>query len=71
MREAVANAGSLTIAVSPTARQTAEFLRQAEEFARKFQMKMKWDGDKRDVAGLSQRIADPMQKQPAPARRRA
>jgi hypothetical protein len=43
--EAMKNAGSLTIAVSPTARQTGEFVRKAAEFARRLQMRVKGDGD--------------------------
>ncbi|HEY1495416.1 MAG TPA: terminase family protein [Candidatus Solibacter sp.] len=45
VHEAVTNEGSLTIAVSPTARQTGEFVRKAEAFARKLRMKVKGDGD--------------------------
>jgi phage FluMu gp28-like protein len=45
VHEAVMNEGSLTIAVSPTARQTGEFVRKAEAFARKLRMKVKGDGD--------------------------
>ena len=43
--EAVKNAGSLTIAVSPTARQSGEFVRKAAEFARRLQMRVKGDGN--------------------------
>ncbi len=45
VHEAVENAGSLTIAVSPTARQTGEFVRKAEAFARRLQIRVKGDGD--------------------------
>src|SRR5262245_31828225 len=37
--------GSLTIVVSPTARQSAEFVRKAEEFVRRLQIRPKGDGD--------------------------
>jgi len=37
--------GSLTIAVSPSGRQTGEFLRKAKGFARKLGMKARGDGD--------------------------
>jgi hypothetical protein len=42
--EAVSNAGSLTIAVSPSARQTGEFVRKAKEFASRLRMRVKGDG---------------------------
>ncbi len=45
VHEAVKNAGSLTIAVSPTARQTGEFVRKAEEFTRGLKIRVKGDGD--------------------------
>ena len=45
VHESVSHEGSLTIAVSPTARQTGEFLRKAEGFARMLKMKVKGDGD--------------------------
>src|SRR5437899_12523806 len=45
VHEAVKNAGSLTIAVSPTARQTGECVRKAEAFARKLKIRVKGDGD--------------------------
>ena len=45
VHEAYWNAGSLTIAVSPTARQTAEFVRKAAEFLRKLEVRPKGDGD--------------------------
>ncbi|HTS66003.1 MAG TPA: terminase family protein [Candidatus Acidoferrales bacterium] len=37
--------GSLTLVVSPSARQSGEFLRKAEEFARRLGVKPKGDGD--------------------------
>jgi hypothetical protein len=37
--------GSLTLVVSPSARQSGEFLRKAEEFARRLNVKPKGDGD--------------------------
>jgi hypothetical protein len=37
--------GSLTIAVSPSGRQTGEFLRKAKDFARKLGVKARGDGD--------------------------
>src|SRR5215471_9527521 len=37
--------GSLTLVVSPSARQSGEFLRKAEEFARRLNIKPKGDGD--------------------------
>jgi len=45
VHEAVTNKGSLTIAVSPTARQTGEFVRKAAGFARKLKIRVKGDGD--------------------------
>ena len=45
VHEACVRAGSLTIAVSPTARQTGEFLRKVEGFVRKLKMRVKGDGD--------------------------
>ena len=44
VHEAVKNAGSLTIAVSPTARQTGEFVRKAAAFAGQLQIRVKGDG---------------------------
>ena len=44
VHEAVSNAGSLTIAVSPSARQTGEFVRKAKEFASRLRMRVKGDG---------------------------
>uniref|UniRef100_Q01T16 Uncharacterized protein n=1 Tax=Solibacter usitatus (strain Ellin6076) TaxID=234267 RepID=Q01T16_SOLUE len=44
VHEAVTKADSLTIAVSPTARQTGEFVRKAEAFAGMLKMKVKGDG---------------------------
>ena len=38
-------AGSLTIVVNPTARQSGEFVRKAAEFARRLRIKPKGDGD--------------------------
>jgi hypothetical protein len=37
--------GSLTLVVSPSARQSGEFLRKAEEFARRMKIKPRGDGD--------------------------
>jgi hypothetical protein len=37
--------GSLTLVVSPSARQSSEFLRKAEEFVRRLKIKPKGDGD--------------------------
>jgi hypothetical protein len=37
--------GSLTLVVSPSARQSGEFLRKAEEFVRRLKIKPKGDGD--------------------------
>ncbi|MCU1238952.1 MAG: hypothetical protein JWP63_6919 [Candidatus Solibacter sp.] len=45
IHDAVTQAESLTIAVSPTKRQTAEFLRKAEGFVRKLGLDIKGDGD--------------------------
>jgi len=45
VHEAYMHAGSLTIAVSPTARQTGEFLRKAEGFVMKLGLRAKGDGD--------------------------
>jgi hypothetical protein len=45
VHEAYTHEGSLTIAVSPTARQTGEFLRKAEDFVRKLGLRAKGDGD--------------------------
>uniref|UniRef100_Q01VG6 Uncharacterized protein n=1 Tax=Solibacter usitatus (strain Ellin6076) TaxID=234267 RepID=Q01VG6_SOLUE len=44
VHEAVKNAGSLTIAVTPTARQTGEFVRKAATFASGLEMRVKGDG---------------------------
>jgi hypothetical protein len=38
-------AGSLTLVVSPSARQSGEFLRKAEEFVRRLKIKPRGDGD--------------------------
>jgi hypothetical protein len=38
-------AGSLTLVVSPSSRQTGEFLRKAEEFVRRLKLAVKGDGD--------------------------
>src|SRR5438045_4112073 len=38
-------AGSLTLVVSPSARQSGEFLRKAQEFARRLKIKPRGDGD--------------------------
>jgi Terminase large subunit, T4likevirus-type, N-terminal len=43
--EALTHTGSLTIEVSPTARQTGEFVRKAEGFVRKLGRRTKGDGD--------------------------
>jgi len=45
VHQAYLNPESLTIAVSPTARQTGEFLRKAEGFVRKLRLPVKGDGD--------------------------
>jgi Terminase large subunit, T4likevirus-type, N-terminal len=45
VHEAHTHAGSLTIAISPTARQTGEFLRKAEGFVVKLGNRPKGDGD--------------------------
>jgi len=45
VHQAITEADSLTIAVSPTARQTGEFLRKAEGFARRLRLRVKGDGD--------------------------
>src|ERR1043165_2679127 len=41
IHQAVTVDGSLTLVVSPSARQSSEFLRQAEEFARRLRIKRK------------------------------
>jgi hypothetical protein len=38
-------AGSLTLVVTPSARQSGEFLRKAEEFVRRLGIKVRGDGD--------------------------
>lgn len=43
--QAAHEAGSLTLVVSPSARQSGEFLRKAAEFARRLGIKAKGDGD--------------------------
>jgi hypothetical protein len=45
IHQAVTVDGSLTLVVSPSARQSSEFLRKAEEFARRLKIKRKGDGD--------------------------
>jgi hypothetical protein len=45
LHEAVTHEESLTIAVSPTARQTGEFVRKAAVFARRLRLRVKGDGD--------------------------
>jgi Terminase large subunit, T4likevirus-type, N-terminal len=45
VHEAYTHAGSLTLAVSPTARQTGEFLRKAQDFMTKLGLPVKGDGD--------------------------
>jgi hypothetical protein len=45
IHQACTVAESLTLVVSPSARQSGEFLRKAEEFARRLKIKPKGDGD--------------------------
>jgi phage FluMu gp28-like protein len=45
VHEAVTHAGSLTVVVSPSARQSGEFVRKAREFMRRLKMKTRGDGD--------------------------
>jgi hypothetical protein len=45
IHQAVTGEGSLTLVVSPSARQSGEFLRKAEEFARRLKIKPRGDGD--------------------------
>jgi hypothetical protein len=45
VHEAQTNDGSLTVVVSPTSRQTGEFLRKAEGFVRRIGRRAKGDGD--------------------------
>ncbi len=45
VHEAQRTAGSLTLVVSPSARQSGEFLRKATEFARRLGIRPKGDGD--------------------------
>jgi hypothetical protein len=45
IHEAMTRPGSLTLVVSPSARQSGEFLRKAEDFARRMKIKPRGDGD--------------------------
>ncbi len=45
VHQAATRAGSLTLVVSPSARQSGEFLRKAEEFVRRMKLKPRGDGD--------------------------
>jgi hypothetical protein len=45
VHQAATHAGSLTLVVSPSARQSGEFLRKAEEFVRQMKLKPRGDGD--------------------------
>src|SRR5215510_2113996 len=45
VHQAMTVEGSLTLAVSPSARQSGEFLRKAEEFVRRLKIKPRGDGD--------------------------
>jgi hypothetical protein len=45
VEQAYRQAESLTLVVSPSARQSGEFLRKAAQFARKLEVKRKGDGD--------------------------
>jgi hypothetical protein len=45
VHQAYTVAGSLTLVVSPSSRQTGEFLRKAEEFVRRLKLAVKGDGD--------------------------
>jgi hypothetical protein len=45
VHEAFTNAGSLTVVVCPSARQSGEFLRKASGFVRKLKVRRKGDGD--------------------------
>ena len=45
VHHAQTNAGSLTLVVSPSARQSGEFVRKAEAFARRLKIRPKGDGD--------------------------
>jgi hypothetical protein len=45
VHEAFTNAGSLTVVVCPSARQSGEFLRKASGFVRKLRVRPKGDGD--------------------------
>src|SRR4051812_8896112 len=47
VHEAFTHAGSLTLAVSPSARQTGEFVRKAEGFMRRLRVQVKGDGTNR------------------------
>jgi hypothetical protein len=50
---AITRAESLTVVVSPSARQSGEFVRKAESFVRRrLGMRVRGDGDKRDAARL-------------------
>ena len=45
VHRAYSAAGSLTLVVTPSARQSGEFLRKAEEFVRRLGIKVRGDGD--------------------------
>jgi terminase large subunit-like protein len=45
VHQAQSTEGSLTLVVSPSARQSGEFLRKAQEFARRLKIKPRGDGD--------------------------
>jgi phage FluMu gp28-like protein len=45
VHQAYTEAGSLTLVVSPSARQSAEFIRKAAAFVRKLKIRVKGDGD--------------------------
>ena len=49
---------SLTLVVSPSARQSGEFVRKAAGFARLLGIRVKGDGDNSDLAGIPEPIAD-------------
>ena len=51
-------AGSLTLVVTPSARQSGEFLRKAEEFVRRLGIRLRGDGDNAMSIALPERVAD-------------
>ena len=58
VHEAWTQAGSLTLVVSPSARQSGEFVRKAEEFVRRLGMRVKGDGDNEISVAFAERVAD-------------